>query len=298
MILVIGEVLTDIFPEYTRIGGAPFNFCFHLRRMGFDARFASRLGEDAEGERIRRFMNEQGIADDLVQRDPRHPTGVVRIELDKKSDARFDIVENAAYDFLEPTEELQHAAARADMMYFGTLMQRTAHGHDTIQRILACRGSSTACFYDVNLRPKCYSPEAVLSSLEHCDILKLNDDELQEVGCMLNLCSSEQDCVRTLMQKFDLALVACTRGAQGSTLFDNTGRCDVQPGTMPVIDTVGAGDAYAAVIAAGSVRGLPCAGIARAAAAFAEKICGIPGALPEGEDFYVDVQKVLKGEAV
>ena len=36
MVLVVGEILFDIFPEYRRLGGAPFNFAYHLKKLGID----------------------------------------------------------------------------------------------------------------------------------------------------------------------------------------------------------------------------------------------------------------------
>ena len=52
MILVIGEILMDIFPEDRRLGGAPFNFAFHLKKFGFPVTFISRIGKDSLGDTI------------------------------------------------------------------------------------------------------------------------------------------------------------------------------------------------------------------------------------------------------
>ncbi|RZB32094.1 MAG: hypothetical protein SRB1_01713 [Desulfobacteraceae bacterium Eth-SRB1] len=49
MILAIGEILYDIFPEYKRLGGAPFDFAFHLKNLGMPVCFVSRIGNDLEG---------------------------------------------------------------------------------------------------------------------------------------------------------------------------------------------------------------------------------------------------------
>ena len=35
MILSIGEILYDMFPEGRRLGGAPFNFAYHLKKLGY-----------------------------------------------------------------------------------------------------------------------------------------------------------------------------------------------------------------------------------------------------------------------
>ena len=51
MIIVIGEILIDIFQDYQRIGGAPFNFAFHLKQLGFPVRFFTRVGNDHYGRR-------------------------------------------------------------------------------------------------------------------------------------------------------------------------------------------------------------------------------------------------------
>jgi fructokinase len=57
-------------------------------------------------------------------------------------------------------------------------------------------------------------------------------------------------------------------------------------GDTPVVDTVGAGDAFTAVFLFGSLRGWPEATLLERADAFARAICGIRGAVPVEEDFY------------
>jgi fructokinase len=91
------------------------------------------------------------------------------------------------------------------------------------------------------------------------------------------------------MKKFDLRMVSLTRGGEGSTLFSTAERFDAEPSDTKVIDTVGAGDAYASVVAAGYLRGLNGNAIVKAASDFSGKICGIPGALPVDADFYREI---------
>ena len=49
IIVGIGEVLWDVFPEGKRIGGAPANFAYHMSQFGFDSRVVSAVGEDVLG---------------------------------------------------------------------------------------------------------------------------------------------------------------------------------------------------------------------------------------------------------
>ena len=50
IIVGIGEVLWDVFPEGKRIGGAPANFAYHMSQFGFDSRVVSAVGEDELGD--------------------------------------------------------------------------------------------------------------------------------------------------------------------------------------------------------------------------------------------------------
>ena len=100
---------------------------------------------------------------------------------------------------------------------------------------------------------------------------------------MIGLEGDEDHFVRSLMKKFDLEMVSLTRGGDGSALYTDDARLDAEPSDMPVVDTVGAGDAYASVVAAGYLRGLGGDETVRAATEFAGKICGIPGALPDDD---------------
>ena len=84
MILVIGEILFDTFPDYRRIGGAPFNFAFHLKKLGFPVEFVSRVGRDARGDEILHFLEQHGFDTGYIQVDPILPTGRVDIIPKKK----------------------------------------------------------------------------------------------------------------------------------------------------------------------------------------------------------------------
>ena len=45
-VLCFGEDLWDNFPEYKEIGGAPLNVAFHLKKLGIDTQFITRVGRD------------------------------------------------------------------------------------------------------------------------------------------------------------------------------------------------------------------------------------------------------------
>ncbi len=182
MILVIGEILFDIFPGYKRLGGAPFNFAFHLKKLGFPVRFFSRVGVDKEGRDILNFLKSCGFDLEDIQIDPDHKTGHVTIEMDEKEEHHFHICKNVAYDHVQFTPRLKTLLEKKlDLIYFGTLIQRTVEGFSTIQQVLSQR-QMTPTFCDLNLRPECWTITSVTASLNQADILKLNHEELFEIA--------------------------------------------------------------------------------------------------------------------
>jgi len=249
MILVIGEILFDLFPTYKRIGGAPFNFAFHLKGLGFPVRFISRVGNDTLGKEILNFLEQNKFNTDDIQKDPDHATGTVNITLDKKGNHTFSIISNTAYDhitFDDHMEALCHSPW--DLLYFGTLIQRTRNGAHLVQKVLSKKQGKAVGFCDINLRPGCYTKPTLAASLRAADILKLNQEELEEISGSKERNQTLGEQVTQLIKTHSLDLVILTLGERGSQWFTKK-RCHKALATknQPIIDTVGAGDAYAAM---------------------------------------------------
>jgi fructokinase len=296
VVVVIGEILIDVFPDYVRIGGAPFNFAFHLKMMGFPVRFFTCVGQDRYGARILDRLRSTGFDRDDVRIDPVHPTGVVNVRLDESGVPHFDIRENAAWDYLDLDARSVAAAGGAEMIYFGSLVQRTDPARRQVQGLLADRGSRGTAFCDINMRPPHVNPRAVEDALRHADILKLNEEELATL--LRDHPEAAADApLSWLMETFDIRVVALTRGGRGSRLCYDGGRVDGPADAAGVVvDTVGAGDGFAAVLAAGCLRRLPWEETIRQASRFASRICGIPGAVPDDADFYDEVKSFMEGK--
>ena len=118
MIVVIGEILIDRFPEYERIGGAPFNFAFHLKNMGWPVQFITRIGDDRDGRKISRMLEKNGFNPQNVQRDTAHATGTVEISLGEHGIPQFDIRENVAYDHIDLVSAMAGKRPDIDMIYY------------------------------------------------------------------------------------------------------------------------------------------------------------------------------------
>jgi len=216
VIFVIGEILIDIFQDYERIGGAPFNFAFHLKKLGFPVRFFTRVGNDKHGKRIIDMLEKNGFNQADVQVDSRHPTGTVRVDLDQQGIPNFDICVNVAYDHLDLNIADRLDAGVADMIYFGTLLQRTNSACRQVQRFLSRKTNGATHFCDINMRPPHVNADAVAGSLHHADLLKVNEAELADIQRAFDGPAAENDVMSWLMETFTIGAVALTRGSRGS----------------------------------------------------------------------------------
>ncbi|HEX9594094.1 MAG TPA: carbohydrate kinase [bacterium] len=284
-VVVIGEVLCDVFPDGDRLGGAPFNFAWHLHGLGLVPHFVSRVGDDPRGEQIRAAMAGHGMALDGLQRDPTHPTGTVRVTLDGRGGHHFDILADQAYDHLDPQAVATvMGAAPVDLLYFGTLAGRSPASRAAI--LTAANATPAIRFLDVNLRPACWSEATLTACLAAATVAKLNDDELEVVRDLYALPAGEANAARALRERFGLDALILTRGARGATWLDGAGSVDTVAPAVEVVDTVGAGDGFAAVAAVGLLHGWPPATTLGRAVTFAARICGRRGACPEDPAFY------------
>jgi fructokinase len=296
VILVIGEILFDLFPNYKRLGGAPFNFAYHLKNFGFNVRFISRIGMDDAGKEILHKLELAQFNLDDIQVDEVHPTGSVNVQLDKRGGPRFDIISDVAYDYLDFIPEYHSILINtAQMVYFGTLVQRSKAGCENLQEFISHNEPEALNFYDINLRPGCYSNVIIEKSLSKTDILKLNSEELDKLRQMLFLNMNKNELVDHLMEKYSISSVSLTKGESGSELFTEQGCFDSEPAeAITVVDSVGAGDAYAAMLAAGLLKNWRPEEILERALLFASRVCEIKGAIPESASFYEPFKALIE----
>jgi len=225
---------------------------------------------------------------DDLQVDEDHPTGCVNVQLDKSGVPQFDIISDVAYDYIEFIPEYHsNLIDAAEMISFGSLIQRSEAGYENLQKFIACNSSETLNFYDINLRPGCYNNAIVEKSLLKTDILKLNTEELEKLKQMLSLKVSNDDLAYHIMKTHSIRTVSLTKGESGSELFTNRACFNSKPAeAVNVVDSVGAGDAYAAMLAAGLLKKWQPEKILERASLFASRVCEIKGAIPDSDSFY------------
>ncbi len=306
-ILCVGELLWDALPAGLFLGGAPFNVACHLRAAGLAVAMVSRVGADHLGDEALRRAARYGIATDLVQVDPSLPTGLVRVTLDETGEAAFEISAPAAWDAIEPSDVLLRRASEARAIVFGSLAQREAVTRGTIERLWE---TEALLVFDANLRAPYDDPAVVRRSLRSAAVVKVSDRELSRLASWFDLpggtsrgagqrarrnaAREEPDAaqhgaqerapmrqtVAALAETFGCRTVCVTRGRHGAALW-NDGQWIEHPGfEVEVRDTVGAGDAFLAVLLAGLLAGTDPRASLQHANLIGAYVATQPGAVP------------------
>ena len=279
----IGEVLFDILPEGKKLGGAPVNFTFHAQQLGLEAYPICSVGRDTDGHEIIDSLTKAGLSIDYIQENE-YPTGTAHVSLDYLGVPNFILTENVAWDYIHWTDKLIELARKVDAVCFGTLAQRSSRSCLSIHEFLRNTKHDCLRIFDINLRQQYYSPEIIKKSLKLANTLKLNDNELMILQDILNLPSSTQEALDVLQDQYELDYIALTRGADGALLKNGQISCDCPGFKTEVLDTIGAGDSYTAVLAFGILHKLPLDQINRLANSVAAYVCSQLGASPSLPD--------------
>lgn len=289
VVVGLGEVLWDVFPEGAQLGGAPANFACHAAALGVQASIVSVVGRDELGDRTLEALVSRGVEVDCIEKSDL-PTGRVNVSVNERGEPNYEISDGVAWEQQVWTTERDTLAKSCDAVCFGTLGQRSPAAQKFITEFLQRTSPNCIRVFDVNLRQSFYSDPMIVESLQLASVLKLNDDELPVVCKAVGIEPRATDAAYSLRQKFDLDLVALTQGSTGAQLIGGQ-RTDFSPATATKVkDTVGAGDAYTAALTVGLLRDLNPSEINQAACSIAAFVCSQPGATP---DLPTDLKRLL-----
>ncbi|MHB1045527.1 MAG: PfkB family carbohydrate kinase [Thermoanaerobaculia bacterium] len=290
-VAVFGEALVDELPSGARPGGAPLNVAAHAAAFGLSPLLLTRLGPDPAGQALRAAMAARGIPVDGVQSDPALPTGRAVVTL-RGGVPRFEIPAGAAFDAIDGAAAARAVReARPSVVAFGTLALRETPSRDALRDVLDA--SPAIRLVDLNLRAPWYDGAVVTRALSAAHVVKASDEELDELRRILCLTLREPEALAAdVVRRFRLKALYVTRGARGAAVSWRSGdvvsraEADAEGSQDEVVDTVGAGDAFTAVVLLGLARRWTAEESLRRGVAFAGAVTRIAGATPEERSFY------------
>jgi sucrose-phosphate synthase len=279
-VFVYGEVLYDHYPDGSRaLGGAPFNVAWHLCGLGLPPFFISVVGDDDEGRLILDQMQGWGLSVEGVRVDDQHPTGRVEVTEEGGSPV-FGIPAGQAWDHMPALTDLKPAWHGPSLLYHGTLALRSEETAESFRQLR--RAVEAPVLVDLNLRDPWWTRATVDEVLGGADWAKVSAEELAIVADAEQPASIDkvETLARTVLDRYGLSRVVVTRGGDGAVLVTEGGDAfRASAIEVPeIVDTVGAGDAFCAVVALGIVRGWDDEVILNRANEFAADICRFQGA--------------------
>lgn len=254
LLVAIGAVLWDVFPDGKRLGGAPANFAVHAAALGARSALVSCVGDDARGREAVEILKGHCVSTNAVQVDALRPTGTVPVTL-LNGQPSYEIVEGVAWDAIGWRSELALLAQTAHAICFGTLDQRAQESQQTILRFLDAASPACLRVLDVNFRQHYHCNDVVHHSLERADVLKLNDDEVPLLRKYVGGSEDVDEFLRDVLTRFDLRFAIMTLGEQGCRVVGKEGVFAARGEKQAVVNTVGAGDAFTAAFISCFING-------------------------------------------
>ncbi|QNK61123.1 carbohydrate kinase [Pedobacter sp. PAMC26386] len=247
-IICFGEILWDVLPSGKRPGGAPMNVAYHLHKLGINTHLISSIGKDTAGEKLLDFLKGIGLSTVHIQGNKTYPTSEVLARVGENHEVTYDIVYPVAWDYINWEPAYQALLGSAAALIFGSLGSRNLHSRETLLKML---DYAQYRVFDINIREPHYTPELVTELLQHCDLVKVNANELNLIAQWYDhRCLIETDCVELLFERFEIKEILITKGSQGATYHTRSYSYDYPAYPVNVADTVGSGDSFLAAFLA------------------------------------------------
>jgi Sugar kinases, ribokinase family len=256
-IIGIGETILDVIfkneePHKAVPGGSVFNGLVSLGRLGVPVTFISEIGNDRVGDIIEKFMKDNNISTQFVNRFPDGKTPVSLAFLDSDN--------NADYVFYKdyPKQRLDVAFPpinKDDIFIFGSFYALNPTLRERIVDFVEyARDRKAIIYYDINFR-KTHSHEAiklmptVIENLEYADIVRGSDEDWYNLFKETDVEKIYDNHISFYCKKF-----ITTHGANGVNLFNDEEKKHFDVPQIETLSTIGAGDNFNAGILFGLLK--------------------------------------------
>lgn len=289
IIVGLGEILWDVFPDKKVLGGAPANFAYIVSQLGLDGQVISAIGSDNLGTGIIECLRAKELRYHLST--VNKPTGTVKVTVNDAGIPSYDITRDVAWDNIPFTEEIEQVASKTKAVCFGSLAQRNDVSRSTINKFLEAMPKDSLKIFDLNLRQDFYTKDVITSSLKSANILKFNDEEFSLLSELFGFQDNERVSCINMLQLFDLDIVIYTKGSEGSMITTREDTYFKRNPITHVADTVGAGDAFTGAFIAAYLSGETIENAHNLAIEVSAYVCMQHGAMPRMADAFVGLFK-------
>lgn len=241
--------------------GAEFNVAVGLTRLGHRASYLTKLGPDPFGKRIVKFMNKEGIATDDILYDDTLRTGFMLKGSTSEGDpAIYYFRAGSAASTLAPADVADLDYAKFSMIHMTGITPALSDSTREVCRYLAAKAHEEGIFlsFDPNLRPQLWPSREVMADYlnefaAQCDLFLPGVTEGEQLAGL----SDPVEIARHYRQ-LGARNVVVKVGGKGAYFDSEDEGCGLVPGfhVSHIVDTVGAGDGFAAGVLSARAEGL------------------------------------------
>lgn len=257
-VVALGELLIDFTengmsaqgnPLYeANPGGAPCNVLAMLSKLGHKTAFVGKVGDDFFGRQLKGAIEEVGICGDYLRMDPKVHTTLALVHTFSDGDRDFSFYRDPGADMMLTADEIPEELLRdTAIFHFGTLsMTHEGVRAATKKAIAAAEDAGCMLSFDPNLRfplwkSKEEAREQVLYGLNHCDILKISDNEIQWLTGETDYTKG----VEWIRERYRITLILVSMGKEGSRAYYGEKMAQAAPFLREdTVETTGAGDTF------------------------------------------------------
>ena len=261
-VTALGELLIDFTENGTSAqgnpvleanpGGAPCNVLSMLNRLGHKANFIGKIGNDMFGDQLEAALKEVGIGTDGLMRDNEVHTTLAFVHTAPDGDREFSFYRNPGADMMLSEDDVDAEQIKnSTIFHFGSLsMTDEVCRKATRKAIAIAEEAGILMSYDPNLREPLWksmdlAKEQISYGLEHCNILKISDNEIQ----WLTGKEDYDEGIAMVQEKYNIPLILLSLGKTGSRAYTKNCRVEVPAFIQEhTIETTGAGDTFGACI--------------------------------------------------
>ncbi|EGA70580.1 aminoimidazole riboside kinase [Vibrio sinaloensis DSM 21326] len=246
---VTGDAVVDLIPDtestYLKCpGGAPANVAVAIARLGGQAAFFGRVGQDPLGRFMKQTLTAERVDTEFMRLDDKQRTSTVIVDLDDSGERSFTFMVKPSADQFLQLEDLPQFQSGDWLHVCSIALANEPSRSSTLEAMRQIKAAGGFVSFDPNLREEVWAEPAELKpvvsqAIELADVVKFSDDELMFLTETNTLAAG-----LTAVEKYHNTLVLITQGAKGALVVFNNEQRLISGQAVKPVDTTGAGDAF------------------------------------------------------
>ncbi|PSV48653.1 aminoimidazole riboside kinase [Photobacterium indicum] len=246
---VTGDAVVDLIPDSSNTllkcpGGAPANVAVAISRLGGNAAFFGRIGNDPFGHFMAMTLSDEQVDTHYLVKDDNQRTSTVLVDLDEDGERTFTFMVKPSADQFTQVKDIPEFTAGEWLHVCSIALANEPSRSSTLTALKKVKAAGGYISFDPNLRDEVWNNPAeiksvVLDAIQLADVVKFSEEELAFLTDTNSIAEGLD-----VIGSFGNKLVLVTQGAKG-VLIDVDGVRELVSGTaVKPVDTTGAGDAF------------------------------------------------------